>query len=101
MNGVHERVRQRSVIRLPVEVDASWMDAANCLGCDPELFFPARGESCVEAKAVCFGCRVRVDCLEYALATGEKHGIWGGLSERERRRLRRRRGGAVVDRESA
>jgi WhiB family redox-sensing transcriptional regulator len=67
---------------------------ANCLGCDPDLFFPARGESCADAKAVCRGCRVRVECLEYALALGEKHGIWGGLSERERRRLRRRRASA-------
>jgi WhiB family redox-sensing transcriptional regulator len=64
---------------------------ANCLGVDPDLFFPERGASTKEAKAVCQGCVVREDCLEYALANGEKFGIWGGLSERERRRIRRQR----------
>ena len=61
------------------------------MGVDPDLFFPERGASTREAKEVCRGCVVREDCLEYALANGEKFGIWGGLSERERRRLRRQR----------
>ncbi len=69
----------------------SWQDLANCLGVDPDLFFPERGASTREAKEVCRGCVVRDDCLEYALANGEKFGIWGGLSERERRRIRRQR----------
>ena len=68
-----------------------WQDYANCLGVDPDLFFPERGASTREAKEVCKGCIVREDCLEYALANGEKFGIWGGLSERERRRIRRQR----------
>ena len=68
-----------------------WQEQANCLGVDPDLFFPERGASTREAKAVCRGCEVRGDCLEYALAHGEKFGIWGGLSERERRRVRRQR----------
>jgi WhiB family redox-sensing transcriptional regulator len=68
-----------------------WQDEANCLGVDPDLFFPERGASTREAKEVCRGCVVRLDCLEYALVNGEKFGIWGGLSERERRRLRRQR----------
>jgi WhiB family redox-sensing transcriptional regulator len=68
-----------------------WQENANCLGVDPDLFFPERGASTREAKAVCRGCEVRMDCLEYALAHGEKFGIWGGLSERERRRVRRQR----------
>lgn len=68
-----------------------WQMFANCLGTDPDLFFPERGASTKEAKAVCQGCVVREDCLEYALANGEKFGIWGGLSERERRRIRRQR----------
>jgi WhiB family redox-sensing transcriptional regulator len=67
------------------------MDHANCLGVDPELFFPGQGESTADAKAVCAGCVVRAQCLEHALTHAEKHGIWGGLSERERRRIRRRR----------
>lgn len=69
----------------------SWQDEANCLGVDPDLFFPERGMDTREAKEVCRGCIVRESCLEYALSNGEKFGIWGGLSERERRRLRRQR----------
>jgi WhiB family redox-sensing transcriptional regulator len=68
-----------------------WQERANCLGVDPDLFFPERGASTREAKAVCRGCEVRGECLEYALDHGEKFGIWGGLSERERRRVRRQR----------
>ena len=73
------------------EPKGNWQDEANCLGVDPDLFFPERGASTREAKEVCKGCGVREDCLEYALANGEKFGIWGGLSERERRRIRRQR----------
>jgi WhiB family transcriptional regulator, redox-sensing transcriptional regulator len=73
------------------ETVESWQMFANCLGVDPDLFFPERGASTKEAKQVCQGCVVREDCLEYALANGEKFGIWGGLSERERRRIRRQR----------
>ena len=68
-----------------------WQENANCLGVDPDLFFPERGASTREAKEVCRGCVVREDCLEYALVHGEKFGIWGGMSERERRRIRRAR----------
>ena len=68
-----------------------WQDLANCLGVDADLFFPERGASTREAKEVCRGCVVREDCLEFAIANGEKFGIWGGLSERERRRIRRER----------
>lgn len=68
-----------------------WQLRSNCLGVDPDLFFPERGESTREAKEVCKGCTVREECLEYALSNGEKFGIWGGLSERERRRIRRQR----------
>jgi WhiB family redox-sensing transcriptional regulator len=75
--------------------DRGWQDDANCLGVDPDLFFPERGASTREAKEVCRGCVVREECLEYALANGEKFGIWGGLSERERRRIRRQRAQAA------
>ena len=77
--------------RLLDRVDRGWQSRANCLGVDPELFFPERGTSTREAKEVCRGCVAREDCLEYALDNGEKFGIWGGMSERERRRLRRAR----------
>lgn len=69
----------------------NWWDEANCLGVDPDLFFPERGASTREAKAVCRGCVVSDECLEYALQNSEKFGIWGGMSERERRRVRRQR----------
>lgn len=72
-------------------LDRSWQTRANCMGVDPELFFPERGASTREAKEVCRGCVVREDCLEFAIANGEKFGIWGGMSERERRRVRRAR----------
>lgn len=71
--------------------ERSWQIQANCMGVDPDLFFPERGSSTREAKEVCRGCVVRVDCLEFAIANGEKFGIWGGMSERERRRVRRAR----------
>jgi WhiB family redox-sensing transcriptional regulator len=67
-----------------------WFDKANCAGVDPDLFFPERGDTATvkEAKAVCSGCVVRLRCLNYAIVNGETHGIWGGTSERQRRRLR-------------
>ena len=80
------------LIQLDVDAaDRRWQERANCLGVDPDLFFPERGASTREAKEVCRGCEVRHDCLEFALQNGEKFGIWGGLSERERRRIRRQR----------
>lgn len=66
-----------------------WAARANCLGLDPDLFFPARGDhrSEVNARAVCAGCQVRPDCLRFALDNHEMVGIWGGMSARERRRV--------------
>ena len=66
-----------------------WQERALCAQTDPEAFFPEKGGSTREAKRICSGCEVRAECLEYALAHDERFGIWGGLSERERRRLRR------------
>jgi WhiB family redox-sensing transcriptional regulator len=70
--------------------EEAWIDSAACLGVDPELFFPRKGENnqLAEAKSICARCVVRDDCLEYALVHREKFGVWGGTSERERRRLR-------------
>jgi WhiB family redox-sensing transcriptional regulator len=69
-----------------------WQEEALCAQTDPEAFFPEKGGSTREAKRVCGRCDVKADCLEYALAHDERFGIWGGLSERERRRLKRRAG---------
>ncbi|GAA4744236.1 hypothetical protein GCM10023328_27550 [Modestobacter marinus] len=74
----------------PGTEDQSWQERALCAETDPEAFFPEKGGSTREAKKICTGCEVRAECLEYALTMDERFGIWGGLSERERRRLRRR-----------
>ena len=68
----------------------SWQGDALCAQTDPEAFFPEKGGSTREAKKVCTGCDVRSECLDYALQNDERFGIWGGLSERERRKLKRR-----------
>ena len=70
----------------------SWRDEAACKGVNPELFFPVRGDTytTVAAKAVCSQCIVRTECLEYALINHERMGIWGGMSERQRRQAWRR-----------
>jgi WhiB family redox-sensing transcriptional regulator len=70
--------------------ELQWQERALCAQTDPEAFFPEKGGSTREAKRVCLSCEVRVECLEYALANDERFGIWGGLSERERRRVKKR-----------
>jgi len=67
-----------------------WQERALCAQTDPEAFFPEKGGSTREAKRVCLTCDVRDECLEYALMNDERFGIWGGLSERERRKLKKR-----------
>ncbi|MBD0023141.1 WhiB family transcriptional regulator [Gordonia pseudamarae] len=71
------------------EVEHQWQDRALCAQTDPEAFFPEKGGSTREAKRICHGCEVQAECLEYALGNDERFGIWGGLSERERRRIKR------------
>ncbi len=71
--------------------DLAWQDLANCRGADPDLFFPERGASTRTAKGICRECSVRNECLEFAIVSSEKFGIWGGMSERERRKIRRQR----------
>lgn len=67
----------------------AWQADALCAQTDPEAFFPEKGGSTREAKRICEDCEVRSNCLQYALENDERFGIWGGLSERERRKLRR------------
>jgi WhiB family transcriptional regulator, redox-sensing transcriptional regulator len=81
-------------LSVPTDDDlaAGWQELAECLQYAGEVdFFPARGESVRDAKAVCAACRVKSECLEFALRLKVAHGVWGGLSERERRSLRRER----------
>jgi WhiB family redox-sensing transcriptional regulator len=67
------------------------MDFALCKGVDPALFYPEPYDDARDAKDVCKQCAVQVVCLEYSLATREKHGVWGGMTESSRRRLLRQR----------
>jgi WhiB family redox-sensing transcriptional regulator len=69
--------------------ELGWQDQALCAQVDPEIFFPEKGGSVRDPKRVCRSCEVRAECLEYALEHDEKFGIWGGVSERERRRFKR------------
>ena len=69
----------------------TWRDQAACRGLDPEIFYPVSDEDSDAAKAVCAQCPVREACLEYALANRERDGVWGGATERERRRMIRQR----------
>lgn len=71
-----------------------WRESARCKGMDPDLFHPERGswKQMEEAKAICAQCPVQTHCLEYAITSNEKIGIWGGTAEVERRKIRRARG---------
>ena len=68
----------------------AWQTDSLCAQTDPEAFFPEKGGSTRDAKKICQSCEVKTQCLEYALQNDERFGIWGGLSERERRKLRKR-----------
>lgn len=72
-------------------MNLSWRQRAACRGVDPDVFYPASDEEAEEAKSICRACPVREACLEYALANRERDGVWGGATERERRRLIRQR----------
>ena len=72
------------------ETALAWQSDALCAQTHPEAFFPEKGGSTRDAKRICSSCDVRGECLEYALRNDERFGIWGGLSERERRKLKRR-----------
>jgi WhiB family redox-sensing transcriptional regulator len=74
-----------------LENPLAWQTDSLCAQTDPEAFFPEKGGSTRDAKKICTTCEVKAQCLEYALQNDERFGIWGGLSERERRRLRRAR----------
>lgn len=81
-------------IRRPTHIEdenpLGWQTDALCAQTDPEAFFPEKGGSTRDAKRICTTCDVADRCLEYALQNDERFGIWGGLSERERRKLKRR-----------
>lgn len=72
----------------PVETP-DWHRDAACAEVDPDLWFPEKGGSTRDAKRICVSCEIRTACLQYALEHDERFGVWGGLSERERRNLQR------------
>jgi WhiB family redox-sensing transcriptional regulator len=76
--------------------EATWKQDAACRNLDPNMFFPDRDDAAGPALAVCATCPVREACLEYALVNRLREGIWGGATERERRRLARQRRSATA-----
>ena len=80
----------RQIVPEDDENPLAWQADSLCAQTDPEAFFPEKGGSTRDAKKICSSCEVRNRCLEYALANDERFGIWCGLSERERRKLRKR-----------
>lgn len=71
--------------------ETAWQRHGLCVGLDPNIFYPPDQVGSDAAKTICAGCPVRAVCLEYALETREKYGVWGGCSERERRRIAKAR----------
>ena len=76
-------------VKLPMNL--AWRQRAACRGVDPDIFYPVSDEEAEAAKAICEQCTVREMCLEYALMNRERDGVWGGATERERRRIIRQR----------
>ena len=68
-----------------------WRQRAACRGVDPDIFYPVSDEDAEDAKAICRQCQVQERCLDWALSNREREGVWGGATERERRRIIRRR----------
>jgi WhiB family redox-sensing transcriptional regulator len=76
-------------------MDTSWMAAGNCASHPPDTFFPSDGVGVEVARRICDGCPVQDRCLEYALEHRIDHGVWGGASERQRRRILKARRAAL------
>ena len=74
-----------------LDADTSWMAKGNCRNFPPAMFFPSDGVGVDHARRICAGCEVTNQCLEYAITEKIDHGVWGGCSERERRRIAKRR----------
>lgn len=95
VNGGQRSGGTRSENRAPGEIggvmDTSWMAKGKCRELPPSMFFPSDGVGVDIARRICFDCPVKSPCLEYALANHIDHGVWGGTSERERRRIARAR----------
>ena len=84
------RPPRHRTLAAPARFAARWRELAACRGTGLEVFFPSRGESAAPARQVCAACPVRQPCLDYAISNRITHGVWGGLTERERRALQSR-----------
>ena len=87
-----ERLPDVDVASLPAHPSPpdQWQDRAACFGIDPDVFFPVSEDEAGQALGFCHSCRIREECLSWALKNGERYGVWGGTSEQQRRRLQRR-----------
>ena len=74
-----------------IDITVTWREKAACRGSDPDLFYPVNEDEADEAIAICMVCSVQEPCLEYALAARERYGVWGGTTEKDRRRIWRKR----------
>ena len=81
------RIDERSAEMSHISTDTSWMNRGNCAEQHPSIFFPSDGVGVERAKKLCEGCVAQSQCLEYALVNRVEHGVWGGASERQRRRI--------------
>lgn len=72
-------------------METPWMENGSCSNHAPEVFFPSDGVGVIRAQRICNDCPVKVECLDYALTERIDHGVWGGASERQRRRLLKQR----------
>ena len=77
------------ILQAPINEERPWMVFGACRELDPELFFPQSSQAAGRAIAVCNTCAVRAECLEYSLEARERFGVWGGLTEKQRRQLLR------------
>ena len=76
-------------------IPTTWMADAACRDADPAIFFVDHGGSAAEARTICAGCPVQTQCLDYALAANERHRVWGGTIEKQRRTMSRQKGTAA------
>ena len=86
-HGIPTWPDQWSTAMSHISTDTGWMSRGNCADRDPSIFFPSDGVGVERAKKLCEGCPSQSSCLEYALANRVEHGVWGGASERQRRRI--------------
>lgn len=92
---MHDLLPQPKFVPPPISGGSTrWMREANCIGANQDLFFPTKGHhkthaEVLETNLLCHGCKVREACLDYAIGNHIKYGIWGGLTESQRRRLTR------------